>query len=81
MQVHLTGFFEHKTGEFMRALWSMLLSAQNSLSGIPRELLEMKKEEIRQRKVGPTLGASALWGWGTPTGHSSRWPTLIGHVV
>ena len=38
----------------MGELWAMLDSAQNSPSGIPEEMLEKKKEEIRSRKVRGT---------------------------
>ena len=35
----------------MKQLWEMLLSAQNSISGIPQVLLEAKKQEIRLQRV------------------------------
>lgn len=47
MQVSLTGFLESSTPTFMSELWSLLLSAQESVGGIPREFVEKKKEEMR----------------------------------
>jgi serine/arginine repetitive matrix protein 1 len=32
-------------------LWELLLSAQDSVSGIPGQFLEQKKEEIKKRMV------------------------------
>lgn len=47
MQLSLTGFLESKTPAFMAELWSLLLSAQSSIGGIPQEFVEKKKEEMR----------------------------------
>jgi hypothetical protein len=35
----------------MGELWGMLITAQESTNGIPPELVEAKKEEIRKRNV------------------------------
>ena len=35
----------------MKELWTLLVSAQENIGGIPSSLLEKKKEEIKQRKV------------------------------
>ncbi|EJU02382.1 hypothetical protein DACRYDRAFT_94712 [Dacryopinax primogenitus] len=51
MQINLTGFLESKTAEFMLALWKLLLSAQESIAGIPAEFLEAKKAELRERQL------------------------------
>lgn len=52
MQLNLTGFLNGKNArEFMGELWALLVSAQNSPDGIPAELIENKKEEIKQRQV------------------------------
>jgi serine/arginine repetitive matrix protein 1 len=51
MQIKLTGFLEAKTPEFMTELWTLLLSAQDSLGGIPKEFLEQKKLELQQKRV------------------------------
>lgn len=50
MQLSLTGFLEKSTPKFMSELWSLLLSAQNSLGGIPQEFVEKKKQEMREAR-------------------------------
>lgn len=56
MQINITGFLQAKNArEFMKELWTLLLSAQENIGGIPSSLLEKKKEEIKQRKVGVKL--------------------------
>lgn len=52
MQINLVGFLDGKNArEFMESLWNLLLSAQSSSDGIPPELIELKKEEIKKRQV------------------------------
>ncbi|KIH86995.1 hypothetical protein SPBR_08533 [Sporothrix brasiliensis 5110] len=51
LQIQLTGFLESQTPEFCKELWTLLLSAQSSPQGIPRELLEAKKMELIQEKI------------------------------
>lgn len=52
MQINITGFLQAKNArEFMKELWTLLISAQENIGGIPSSLLEKKKEEIKQRKV------------------------------
>lgn len=52
MQINITGFLQSKNArEFMKELWTLLVSAQENIGGIPSSLLEKKKEEIKQRKV------------------------------
>jgi hypothetical protein len=48
MQVNLTGFFERKTPEFMRQLWTMLLSAQESVGMPKRECARARGEAERE---------------------------------
>ncbi|KAI8900587.1 PWI domain-containing protein [Globomyces pollinis-pini] len=50
IQIKLTGFFEDSTWKFMKQLWELLLSAQESVGGIPKVFLEAKKEEIRLQR-------------------------------
>ncbi|KAI8979145.1 PWI domain-containing protein [Mycotypha africana] len=50
MQINLTGFLESKTKIFIKELWNLLLSAQNSVGGIPAEFIEQKKEELRKQQ-------------------------------
>ncbi|KDQ07409.1 hypothetical protein BOTBODRAFT_120067, partial [Botryobasidium botryosum FD-172 SS1] len=47
MQINLTGFLESKTPEFMSSLWTLLISAQSSIGGVPQQFLDEKKEELR----------------------------------
>jgi len=35
----------------MGELWTLLVSAQENIGGVPADFLEKKKEEIRKRKV------------------------------
>ena len=52
MHLHTT-LKRHSTPRvFMGELWSLLDSAQNSPNGIPEELVAMKMDEIKGRKVG-----------------------------
>lgn len=52
MQINLTGFLNGKNARvFMTDLWELLLSAQDSVSGIPEQFVERKKEEIKKRMV------------------------------
>ncbi|KAI8059395.1 PWI domain-containing protein [Gilbertella persicaria] len=50
IQINLTGFLESKTKVFLSELWKLLLSAQNSVGGIPAAFIEQKKEELRKKK-------------------------------
>ena len=51
LQIQLTGFLEKDTASFCKELWKLLLSAQASPQGVPKELLEAKKLELMQEKV------------------------------
>ncbi|KAL9544428.1 hypothetical protein MBANPS3_007633 [Mucor bainieri] len=51
MQINLTGFLESKTQAFLSELWNLLLSAQNSVGGIPTEFIEQKKQELRRKQT------------------------------
>lgn len=52
MQINLTGFLNGKNARlFMTELWDLLLSAQDSVTGIPEQFVEKKKEEIKKRMV------------------------------
>lgn len=53
MQINMTGFLNGKNARtFMQDLWELLISAQQSVSGIPQQFLDQKKEEIKKRMVG-----------------------------
>lgn len=52
MQINLTGFLNGKNARvFMTDLWELLLSAQESPSGIPPKFIEQKKEELKKKMV------------------------------
>ncbi|KAF7563511.1 hypothetical protein G7046_g630 [Stylonectria norvegica] len=51
LQIQLTGFLDKDTASFCRDLWRLLLSAQGSPQGVPKELLEAKKLELIQEKI------------------------------
>lgn len=51
LQIQLTGFLEKETASFCKELWKLLLSAQISPQGVPKELLEAKKAELIEEKV------------------------------
>ncbi|KAH8694106.1 PWI domain-containing protein [Talaromyces proteolyticus] len=51
LQIQLTGFLDKDTPKFCQELWNLCLSAQSSPQGVPRELLEAKKLELRQEKL------------------------------
>lgn len=51
LQMQLTGFLDKDTPAFCKQLWNMFLSAQASPQGVPKELLEAKKQELMQEKV------------------------------
>lgn len=52
MQIMLTGFLNGKNARiFMGELWDLLLSAQASPSGIPKQFLDQKKEELKKKMV------------------------------
>lgn len=47
----MTGFLNGRNArQFMDELWALLLSAQESESGIPAEFIQQKKDEILKRE-------------------------------
>jgi len=60
LQINITGFLATDASDFMLELWRLLLSAQNSIGGIPAQFLDKKKEEIRVRKVEADRISAAL---------------------
>ncbi|KAI5303937.1 Serine/arginine repetitive matrix protein 1 [Ascosphaera pollenicola] len=50
LQIQLTGFLDKETPKFCKKLWELCLSAQENPQGVPKELLEAKKLELRQEK-------------------------------
>ncbi|KAI4915804.1 hypothetical protein J4E90_004250 [Alternaria incomplexa] len=51
IQIQLTGFLNKETAPFCKELWDLMLSAQDSPMGVPRELLEAKKAELQQEQL------------------------------
>lgn len=51
IQIQLTGFLGKDTPAFCKELWDLMISAQESPVGVPRELLEAKKLELQQEQV------------------------------
>ncbi|EAT87980.2 hypothetical protein SNOG_04220 [Parastagonospora nodorum SN15] len=53
IQIQLTGFLNKDTPAFCKELWDLMLSAQESPVGVPRELLEAKKLELQKEQIVP----------------------------
>lgn len=54
--MNLMGFlYGKKARMFMHELWCLLISAQESVSGIPASFIEEKKQEILEKQVRPVL--------------------------
>ena len=51
LQIQITGFLDKDTANFCKELWLLCLSAQSNPQGVPKELLEAKKNELIQAKV------------------------------
>ncbi|KAK3280469.1 hypothetical protein CYMTET_11693 [Cymbomonas tetramitiformis] len=50
MTVNLMSFLEKNTSLFMKELWSMLISAQDSEDGVPEQLVKAKEEQVRKKR-------------------------------
>ena len=57
--VELSGFLEDGTFKFMKKLWTMLVSAQESMGGIPQAILDKAKENIRKDRLDIEMHQSA----------------------
>lgn len=57
IQIQLDGFLGEKCAPFCKELWNLMISAQNSTAGVPKELLEAKKLELKAEQV---CGSTAL---------------------
>jgi serine/arginine repetitive matrix protein 1 len=51
IQIQLGGFLNKDCAPFCKELWNLMLSAQESTAGVPKELLEAKKLELKQEQV------------------------------
>merc|ERR1719247_1233577 len=50
LQLNLQAFLARKAPKFMKELWEMLLSAQESPVGVPKQLLDARKAEMMAKK-------------------------------
>ncbi|KAF2682630.1 PWI domain-containing protein [Lentithecium fluviatile CBS 122367] len=52
IQISLNGFLGDKSSAaFCKELWTLMISAQDSPMGVPKEMLEAKKAELQAEKV------------------------------
>ncbi|KAK8162971.1 PWI domain-containing protein [Phyllosticta citrichinensis] len=51
LQIQLQGFLDKDAPAFCKELWNLLLDAQTSSHGIPKAIVESKKQELKQEKV------------------------------
>lgn len=51
LQINLTGFLAKNSSAFVKDLWSLLLSAQETESGIPLQFLEEQKTELSVKQA------------------------------
>jgi serine/arginine repetitive matrix protein 1 len=51
MQISLTGFLESKSAPFCKELWKLLISAQESPGGVPKEFVEEAKKHMLAKEV------------------------------
>lgn len=59
-QLDLAGFLgETEAAQFAKELWELLLDAQTTPTGIPRKLLERKKEELAQKMAAQNAASNA----------------------
>lgn len=52
LQYNVTGFLEKEASAFCKELQRLCVSAQSSPQGVPQELVEEKKAELKREKVG-----------------------------
>ena len=60
IHIGLTGFLESSTNDFMKDMWALLLSAQETSSGIPQSFLDAKKRELKVQKAQELLTQERL---------------------
>ncbi|KAF2467565.1 PWI domain-containing protein [Lindgomyces ingoldianus] len=58
IQIQLMGFLGKDCPAFCRELWTLMLSAQESPRGVPKELLEAKKLEMKQEQASKAAAES-----------------------
>lgn len=52
MQLAVTPFLEKNAAKFMEELWDILLSAQDSVMGVPPQFIEASKAKLEEQRVG-----------------------------
>lgn len=64
MQIMMTGFLgKTKAKAFIGELWNLLLEAQSSQHGIPKEMIEMKRTEmVKKKEEEQRINASLIKG-------------------
>ncbi|CAO2656956.1 Nn.00g057590.m01.CDS01 [Neocucurbitaria sp. VM-36] len=60
IQIQLTGFLNKETAAFCKELWDLMLSAQDSPMGVPKELLEAKKRELQEEQLSKAAAEARL---------------------
>lgn len=60
LQFEMSSFLGKHAPKFCKDLWNLCLSAQDSESGIPRQLLEAKTNELREQEVSWSRDAAGL---------------------
>ena len=50
LQILITGFLEQNTQKFVLKLWRLLLSAQENPLGIPKQIIDERREELLKKK-------------------------------
>ncbi|KAL9933542.1 hypothetical protein V8E36_007718 [Tilletia maclaganii] len=62
LQVALMGFLDQHAAVFVEELWKLLLSAQQSIGGIPQEFVERKKKELEAQRAAERAAQSSRGG-------------------
>ncbi|KAF2278191.1 PWI domain-containing protein [Westerdykella ornata] len=58
IQIQLEGFLDKDCPRFCKELWNLMLSAQESTAGVPKELLEAKKLELQKEQASKAAAES-----------------------
>ncbi|KAF2662826.1 PWI domain-containing protein [Lophiostoma macrostomum CBS 122681] len=58
LQIFLSATLNGKEGAFCKELWDLMLSAQDSEKGVPQQLVEAKKEELKQNQASKVAAKS-----------------------
>ena len=61
MQIQLMTFLNKSAEVFMVELWDLLISAQEGIHGIPKELVQQSKNKIEDQIVGSNYRSWLFW--------------------